>query len=620
MFNIHKLFQLITPTRLYSLILCLVGITLFLTSYSYPIFHYSSSEWVLLFSMLGASFILYFFTFQLPPRGNKQSMDSAVYLACIFIYDSSFALTVLLFNTIIFTLIERNVSWKKHLINYSIYSIMVINSGLVYQSLGGSAGSLDNGHLIAYLLSLIVYFMTNVLCISVLLGIASRKNMYHTTKNMLQQSMIVYICTLILSLILTVLIVHNGMLGLLLFTGLSILLSHSFNQMFTLFIQIEERANIDQRTGLFNHSYFENILDNEMKQAKTVGSHLSLAMIDIDDFKKYNDQFGHIKGDQLLALTGKILKEESEAVGAVASRYGGEEFTVLMPTYDEQKAFILINRIRKKLNDTYIEGAEIFPHGCISFSAGIARYQLYIHDKSELVNQADQALYYAKKQGKNLVHIHNNHAVLEQEMDIAQDVRDIEQQLKIFLYKDIGTFNHSKRVYRYAVGMSSVLELNCIQKRKFVLGALIHDIGKLEVPWEILQKKSKLTREEWSIIKNHVTWGKDIALTSEKYKDLAPFIELHHERYDGMGYPHGFKQEEIPRLCRMLTIIDSFDAMTSERPYQRTKTFSEAISELEACSGSQFDPELTKIFIEYIVIQSSQNSEFSNDMQTSEAL
>lgn len=280
-----------------------------------------------------------------------------------------------------------------------------------------------------------------------------------------------------------------------------------------------------------------------------------------------------------------------------------------MPGYDAVTARQFIEKLRKTLNNSIFEGSEIFPQGCLAFSAGVAGYRPDVHFKSELVDHADQALYYAKKQGKNMVHVYGNQSLLERDIDFSQDVRDIEQQLNLFMYKDLETFKHSKRVFRYAMDISELLALDNLSKRQFTLGALIHDIGKLEIPWGILNKKDKLAPEEWEMVKWHVTWGKEMALTNDKYKDLAPYIELHHERYDGKGYPYGFKGEEIPRLCRMLTIIDSFDAMTTERPYQPTKSFAEAIVELRACAGSQFDPELTELFIRYIEARELRSSD-----------
>ncbi|MDZ7543138.1 HD domain-containing protein, partial [Clostridium perfringens] len=116
------------------------------------------------------------------------------------------------------------------------------------------------------------------------------------------------------------------------------------------------------------------------------------------------------------------------------------------------------------------------------------------------------------------------------------------------------------------------MALSQTEKRSLILGALFHDMGKLEVPKHILQKQGKLDAEEWMIVKKHVEWGKEIVSAIGKYSELLPLIELHHERMDGKGYPHGLKGEEIPKIVRMLSVIDSFDAMTTERPYQTTKT------------------------------------------------
>jgi len=583
-----------------ALLFCVLGIFLFWLQIRHLSFEYTPGQWTMLGSMFAASLVLYFYTFQIPPEGNKQSMDSAVYLACLFIFGTPAALALLFLSSLLFALVERKVSGWKHFTNFSIYAIMICGAGAVFRGLGGQLGQLENQHLLSYVGALIIYFALNVLCIGIYYYMADRSQIVDMLRGLLRESALVYTCILILSLVLTVLIENNGVTGLVLFLGISIFLSHLFKKLFDMYLQLQERAIRDQRTGLFNHSYFENLLEHEIRLARSEGTPLSLAMIDIDDFKRFNDHFGHLEGDKLLGLLGSILKEEADQAGITASRYGGEEFTLLMPGYTEQEALAFVNRLRKKVNDTPFAGVEILPHACLSFSAGIAGYHIDIHDKSMLVLQADQALYDAKKQGKNVAYIYGSSVPLEQEIEIAQDVRDIEQLLNLFLYKDINTFKHSKRVFRYAMDMSLMLKLDPKTRRQFVLGALIHDIGKLEIPWEILNKRGKLTPEEWEAVRKHVNWGKEMAITSDKFKDLAPYIELHHERFDGTGYPHGYKGAEIPPLCRMLTIIDSFDAMTSERPYQPTKSVQEAVEELRRCSGTQFDPELAGLFIGYI--------------------
>ncbi|WP_336764009.1 bifunctional diguanylate cyclase/phosphohydrolase [Paenibacillus sp. USHLN196] len=597
---IRNLIHKADRSSLYVILLSCTGIGVFLYMNKWSYLHLSTSDWVMVYTMLGAALILDYFTFQIPPKGNQQSMDSSVYLACIFMFGGAFSLSVLLPVSIILLIKERKLTWWKHIVNFSIYSLMITGAAAVFEWTGGQSGTLDGYNLFPYFAALAAYFIINTITLGLFFHFSTKDALQQMKRAFVTESLLVYLCTLILALVLTILVVHNGVLGLLLYLSLSILLSHAFRQLFVMYQTIEEKANTDQRTGLFNHSYFESMLESELANARTQGTPLCLGLIDIDDFKKYNDRFGHLQGDSLLALLGDFLVRKTEGTPITAFRYGGEEFTLLMPGMELDESYKFMNKLRKQLNDTPFEGVEVFPHGCLSFSAGVAPYQVDMYNKSQLVDQADKALYYAKKQGKNNVHRHGSNDGMEHEIDLVQDVRDIEQQLNLFRYKDMDTFKHSKRVYKYALDISELLKLDNAEKRRFVLGALIHDIGKLEIPWSILNKKEKLTAEEWETIKGHVTWGKKMVITNDRFADLIPYIELHHERYDGKGYPYGLKGNEIPRLCRMLTVIDSFDAMTTERPYQETKNVEEAIRELRACSGSQFDPELAELFIRYI--------------------
>ncbi|APO43558.1 HD family phosphohydrolase [Paenibacillus xylanexedens] len=603
---IRNLIHKADRSSLYVMLLSCTGIGVFLYMNKWSYLHLTTADWVMVYTMLGAALILDYFTFQIPPKGNQQSMDSSVYLACIFMFGGAFSLSVLLPVSIILLIKERKLTWWKHIVNFSIYSLMITGAAAVFEWTGGQSGTLDGYNLIPYFAALAAYFIINTITLGLFFHFSTKDALQQMKRAFVTESLLVYLCTLILALVLTILVVHNGVLGLLLYLSLSILLSHAFKQLFVMYQTIEEKANTDQRTGLFNHSYFESMLENELTTARTQGTPLCLGLIDIDDFKKYNDRFGHLQGDSLLALLGDFLMRKTEDTPVTAFRYGGEEFTLLMPGMELDESYRFMNKLRKQLNDTPFEGVEVFPHGCLSFSAGVAPYQVDMYNKSQLVDQADKALYYAKKQGKNNVHRHGSNDGMEHEIDLVQDVRDIEQQLNLFRYKDMDTFKHSKRVYKYALDISELLTLDNAEKRRFVLGALIHDIGKLEIPWSILNKKDKLTAEEWETIKGHVTWGKKMVITNDRFADLIPYIELHHERYDGKGYPYGLKGNEIPRLCRMLTVIDSFDAMTTERPYQETKNVEEAIRELRSCSGSQFDPELAELFIQYIEKRTAQ--------------
>ncbi|MGZ9585447.1 bifunctional diguanylate cyclase/phosphohydrolase [Paenibacillus marinisediminis] len=560
----------------------------------------TTSEWVLLLALVGSVLLLNQVVFQLPPEGNNQSMDSAVYLACIFTFGLQLTLEVLLLSTVIYAILKRKLEWWKHLFNFSVYCIMITAVYNVFTLLGGKVGPLDSKDILIYIISLFTYFLINSITFALYFYILMKRNFLVLLKSMLKETAAEYVSMLLLSLVLCMIIPTDLYFGLLLFLVICVMLSLSFQQFYYLYQQVSDKATRDRRTGLYNHGYFEELLEKELKQAKDADNIFSLIVMDIDSFKTYNDTFGHMKGDKLLGFFGGMLSDACKTIDCIVARYGGDEFTILMQGKTEKEAFSFINNVRKKVNDSYFEGVEIFPHGCLTFSAGIAQYRKEIHDKSQLLDKADQAMYYAKVQGKNLAHIYNEQSLIPESIDIEQEVAEIEQQLKIFLSKDIYTFQHSKRVFSYAMDVCEYIPLSQMEKRSLILGALFHDIGKLEVPKHILQKQGKLDAEEWMIVKKHVEWGKEIVSAIGKYSDLLPLIELHHERMDGKGYPHGLKGEEIPKIVRVLSVIDSFDAMTTERPYQPTKTFDEAIQELKRCSGSQFDPVCADAFIQMI--------------------
>lgn len=585
------------PTKLYLAALFLLGLLSFSLNIQFDI--PTNSEWVLLYSLVGSIVLLNHVNYQLPPNGNSLSMDSALYLACIFTFGLETALTVLLISAAIIASYRRR-AWWKHVANFANYSIMIVGAYYVFIYSGGLEGGFDSHEIYSYLLALTVYFAINVISIGVFYLISMHSSLFKVLQGIIKDTLAAYISTILLSLMLTIMFETNYYFSLALFLTISILLSISFMHLFKLYNEVSDKATRDQRTGLYNHGYFEERLEKEIISVKDSNTPFSLAILDVDNFKVYNDTFGHMKGDKLLEFFGKLLFKECENHGYIVARYGGEEFTILMPGKQDKEAFSFINSVRKKVNDSHFEGVDVFPHGCLSFSAGIIEYNKEIYDKSHLLDKADQAMYYAKAQGKNLVNIFNEQSLIRKSIDIDKDIFEIEQQLKIFLSKDVYTFQHSKRVFSYAMDICNHIPLADSDKKTLILGALFHDIGKLEVPKHILKKKEKLTPEEWETVKRHVTFGKEIVSAIDKYKELIPLVELHHERVDGKGYPYGLKGEEIPKLARILCIIDSFDAMTTERPYQKTKTFDEAIQELRRCAGHQFDAEFVEPFIQMI--------------------
>ncbi|KHF38682.1 diguanylate cyclase [Halalkalibacter okhensis] len=585
--------------NMYVIIVSILGTALFALFADMTFEAYSPRLWMLIACLVTVLVLCRHYTILLPPKGNALSMDSAIYLACTFVFGLDFTLMILFISSIIGALYQVKIKWWKHLFNFATFSIMIVAAYATFILLGGQVGVISPALMPSYLVTLAVYMLLNIFCIGMYFYLLDADSFLAMVKGLIKEAFSSYISILILSLLLGILLIHQPFYGLFLFTCLILVLSFAFKMHFKLYEEASKKANVDHLTGLYNHGYFKELLEELVKEKKD--ENVSLAMIDLDDFKKYNDYFGHLQGDELLKGFGLLLKEGCSSQGNFTlARYGGEEFIILMPNTTQKDAFHFLDGLRKKMNDTYFKGVEILPHGCLSFSAGIIHQEGIIYNSAELIGKADQALYYAKAQGKNSVHLFDEKDVIQKNLDEEKEIELLEQQVRIFLSKDIYTYKHSKRVYAYAIRFANILKLNDYEKKTLVMGALIHDIGKLEIPRDVINKTGKLEPHEWEMMKKHVIWGKEIISTNKELLDLVPLVELHHERYDGKGYPYGLKGESIPKLARILCIIDSFDAMTTERPYQATKTFEEAIMELEQCAGKQFDPEFVPVFIEMI--------------------
>lgn len=361
-------------------------------------------------------------------------------------------------------------------------------------------------------------------------------------------------------------------------------------------------ANIDGLTEIYNHRFFHDALKEIIVQAEESKLPVSLIIADIDYFKHYNDIHGHQKGDAVLKKIGCILKNNVRESDIVA-RYGGEEFSIILPNTDENDAIVVAERIRSAVEMWEFEGEKNQPKGKITISVGVSTFPIKAKNEMELVNSADDALYRAKFFNKNRVETY--YSVIEElKEDIEAEHIDLITSIKTLISvinaKDRYTYGHIERVVMFTKLLANRLELTDEEKKTLKYGAYLHDIGKINISKEILNKKMTLNRDEWEILKQHPANGVELIESVESLKNIVPLILHHHERYDGTGYPMQLKEKSIPYLARVLTVVDSFDAMTSNRPYGKRKTYEDAILELKRCSGSQFDPDVAEAFIKVV--------------------
>ncbi len=363
-----------------------------------------------------------------------------------------------------------------------------------------------------------------------------------------------------------------------------------------LFAKSEEAARVDSVTGLFNRRHFDERLRSEIDRHSRYGDILSILMLDLDNFKKYNDTYGHLAGDRLLAQAGNIISSAIRS-SDLAFRYGGDEFAVILPNSPTMDAFSVAERIREKI------GFEMASRQLdISISIGVASWPGDGSTLDELCYAADMALYYAKHTGQNRTSVASRTLFSLSEPAVSAKTED-EALSTIYALaatleaRDKYTYGHSRRVSRYSVAVAEAMNLPPEQVALISAAALLHDIGKIGIPDSVLNKSEKLLDEEWEMLKQHPRLSATIIGHVPSLSACLAAIRHHHERWDGKGYPAGLKAEAIPLEARILCVTDAFEAMISDRPYRGPLSFKQAIAELKRCAGSQFDPGIVRIFI-----------------------
>ena len=328
-------------------------------------------------------------------------------------------------------------------------------------------------------------------------------------------------------------------------------------------------------------------------------------MIDIDHFKSVNDTYGHHTGDEVLREVSSVVRELFSEYGLVC-RYGGEEFCVLLPNHHAEQAVMESEKIRAAIGKVRLEDpAELR----LTASLGVSELRFKATEPQDLINQADACLYVAKRGGRNQTVLYNNSMLMEEDQEPEETAtvsrveipyKAVTALMSALSFRDTKTAEHSRRVSdlcaRASEGLMTVSERYILE-----VAGLLHDIGKIGVPDEILFKPGALTEEEWEIMGRHDDIGVEIVTGGFDCPELSSIMSNHHAFFDGSGreteLPTG---NDIPVGARLLSIADSYDAMVSDRPYRKGRSHAEAIVELRDCAGTQFDPVLVEHFIDKI--------------------
>jgi diguanylate cyclase (GGDEF)-like protein/putative nucleotidyltransferase with HDIG domain len=358
--------------------------------------------------------------------------------------------------------------------------------------------------------------------------------------------------------------------------------------------QLMETTRRDALTGMLNHGTIVTLLADEIERAREADGRIGVALVDVDNFRLFNETHGHDAADEVLLRVAGLVRGGS-VEGDIVARYGPDEFLLLRPGASATEMESAIVRLRVELADVSVQfgDSERLP---VSISAGICAYPQHAASVTELLTEAAVAVGEAKASGGDQV------CIARSEEDEGEAVVggsfDVLQGLVIAVdTKDRYTKRHSEDVARYAVFLAERIGLDKDLQRTIHLAGLLHDIGKIGIPDVILRKPSKLTAEEFGVFQQHVALGDAIVRDVPNVEVVREGIRHHHERWDGNGYLEGLEGEAIPIIARVLAVADAFSAMTTTRPYRKALPVQEALKRLGDAAGSQLQEDLVVAFI-----------------------
>ena len=402
-----------------------------------------------------------------------------------------------------------------------------------------------------------------------------------------------------------------------------------FMQNIDLLEKTNKYANTDTLTTLYNHRGFQEVLANELHKAEDTNTPLSIVMFDINNISKINRELGHAKGDEVIKLLAEKIKQNIRS-NDKAGRYGGDEIAIILPNTNTGDARYLAEYITYCLSCCFVDDV-----GPVKVSVGISTYPDNTKDQEKLLILAEQAMYISRAKGykegmsaivsssdfnfwddaalnsfaevvakrhaqlginfeDELVHKFNNEEVISQN-HLIEMVTSLAGAIDA---KDPYTKGHSTSVSRYAEALARAINLPEDEVQKITLGGLLHDVGKIGIPENVLRKPGKLDPDEWEIMKQHPVIGAEKVLApNEALSHLIPIVKYHHEHIDGSGYPEHLKGDEIPLSARIVAVADTYHALISDRPYRKGMSVEKACEILQEGAGKLWDADLVRHFI-----------------------
>lgn len=411
--------------------------------------------------------------------------------------------------------------------------------------------------------------------------------------------------------------------------------------------RMKNQAQIDNLTGLLSYTYFQGVLECELSKADKQSTSVTVMILDINNIQDINETLSHQAGDEAICHLASTVRRLIRGLDTVA-RYGGDEVVVVLPETDRKAA--------EEISRRFLEGLKLnLPDYLrnLSISIGHSTYPDDTKTREKLLKLSEQALHLAKFKGaktgestsiasgeidqlndktvievfasqvakkydnihvpsvyQELVsHIEKKNAVTSSKTDdlMLETITSLSGALEA---KDRYTRGHSQAVANYAVALAHALKMTHSEVEEIRAGAFLHDIGKIGIPEDILGKSGPLNEKEWEIMKQHPVIGaQQILYPVACLRPIIPGVECHHENWDGSGHPYGYKGEKIPLSARIISIVDAFHALTSERAYRKALPVAEARKILEKGAGSKWDPTLLEIFFKILTIASPKSPE-----------